>query len=92
MTSVDMNQISLASLMMHLHMNKGELDEEFDVLYRVTLGMAMSICVVILIGFILGNPSLGNAPDWDGLSDGDKGYFQTFFVTLSLILNLMILL
>ncbi|MBE28427.1 MAG: hypothetical protein CMB06_04870 [Euryarchaeota archaeon] len=64
---------------------KGELDEEFDVLYRVTLGMAMSICVVILIGFILGNPSLGNAPDWDGLSDGGKGYFQTFFVTLSLI-------
>ena len=64
---------------------KGELDEEFDVLYRVTLGMAMSICVVILIGFILGNPSLGNAPDWNGISDGDKGYFQTFFVTSSLI-------
>ncbi len=64
---------------------KGELDEEFDVLYRVTLGMAMSICVVILIGFILGNPSLGNAPDWGGLSDGDKGYFQTFFVTISLV-------
>ncbi|MEC7687210.1 MAG: DUF1616 domain-containing protein [Candidatus Thermoplasmatota archaeon] len=64
---------------------KGELDEEFDVLYRVTLGMAMSICVVILIGFILGNPSLGNAPDWGGLSDGDKGYFQTFFVTTSLV-------
>lgn len=69
---------------------KGELDEEFDVLYRVTLGMAMSICVVILIGFILGNPSLGNAPDWDGLSDGEKGYFQTFFVTLSLILTTLI--
>ena len=64
---------------------KGELDEEFDVLYRVTLGMAMSICVVILIGFILGNPSLGNAPDWGGFSDGDKGYFQTFFVTTSLV-------
>ncbi len=64
---------------------KGELDEEFDVLYRVTLGIAMSICVVILIGFILGNPSLGNAPDWGGLSDGDKGYFQTFFVTTSLV-------
>ena len=28
MILVDMNQISLASLMMHLHMNKGELDEE----------------------------------------------------------------
>jgi len=64
---------------------KGELDEEFDVLYRVTLGMAMSICVVILIGFVLGNPSLGNAPDWEGISDGDKGYFQTFFVTISLL-------
>ena len=63
---------------------RGELDEEFDTLYRVILGMAMSICVVILIGFVLGNPSLGNAPDWDGWSDGDKGYFQTFFVTASL--------
>lgn len=65
---------------------RGELDEEFDTLYRVTLGMAMSICVVILIGFVLGNPSLGNAPDWKGISDGDKGYFQTFFVTTSLLL------
>jgi len=46
----------------------------------------MSICVVILIGFVLGNPSLGNAPDWEGISDGDKGYFQTFFVTSSLFL------
>ena len=70
---------------------KGELDEEFDVLYRVTLGMAMSICVVILIGFILGNPSLGNAPDWNGISDGDKGYFQTFFVTSSLIVVTLLL-
>ena len=63
---------------------RGELDEEFDTLYRVTLGMAMSICVVILIGFVLGNPSLGNAPDWDGWSDGDKGYFQTFFISVFL--------
>ena len=63
---------------------RGELDEEFDTLYRVTLGMAMSICVVILIGFVLANPSLGNAPDWEGWSDGDKGYFQTFFITASL--------
>ena len=28
MIIIDMNQISVASLMMHLHMNKGELDEE----------------------------------------------------------------
>ncbi|SVA86018.1 uncharacterized protein METZ01_LOCUS138872 [marine metagenome] len=27
---------------------------------------------------------MGNAPDWAGWSDGDKGYFQTFFVTASL--------
>ena len=37
---------------------KGELDEEFDMLYRVTLGMAMSICIVIIVGFILINISL----------------------------------
>ena len=65
---------------------RGELDGEFDTLYRVTLGMAMSICVVILIGFVLGNPSLGTAPTWEGISDGDKGYFQTFFVTTFLLL------
>ena len=29
MILVDMNQISLACLMMSLHMNKGELDEEW---------------------------------------------------------------
>jgi len=64
---------------------RGELDEEFDTLYRVTLGMAMSICVVILVGFVLGNPALGNAPDWGNWSDGDKGFFQTFFITSSLL-------
>ncbi|SVA65474.1 uncharacterized protein METZ01_LOCUS118328 [marine metagenome] len=64
---------------------KGELDEEFDSLYRITLGMAMSICVVILVGFVLGNPALGNAPDWGNWSDGDKGFFQTFFITSSLL-------
>ena len=46
--------------------------------------MAMSICIVIIVGFILGNPALGNAPSW-GNSDDDKGYFQTFFVTASLL-------
>jgi len=69
---------------------KGELDEEFDTLYRITLGMAMSICVVILIGFVLANPSLGYAPDWEGISNGDKGYYQTFFVTTSLLLTTLL--
>lgn len=32
---------------------KGELDREYDVLYRVTLGIVMSIVVTILFGFAL---------------------------------------
>ena len=59
---------------------KGELDEEFDVLYRVTLGMAMSICVVILIGFVLGNPSLGNAPDWLCIPMGNAGNISAYWM------------
>ncbi|MDP7590184.1 MAG: DUF1616 domain-containing protein [Candidatus Poseidoniia archaeon] len=73
------------TLIMAMFPRKNELDEEFDTLYRVTLGMAMSICVVILIGFVLGNPGLGNAPAWEGVSDGEKGYFQTAFVATSLL-------
>lgn len=34
---------------------KGELDKEFDMLYRITLGMGMSIVVTILVGFFLGS-------------------------------------
>ena len=73
------------TLIQALFPRKGELDEDFDTLYRITLGMALSICVVILIGFVLGNPALGNAPSWGNWSDGDKGYFQTFFITISLL-------
>lgn len=50
---------------------KGELDEEFDHLYRATLGMAMSIAVVILVGFVLANPGLGYAPHPDPDIDDD---------------------
>ena len=50
---------------------KGELDEEFDNLYRATLGMAMSIAVVILVGFVLANPGLGYAPHPDPDIDDD---------------------
>ena len=73
------------TLIQALFPRKGELDEEFDTLYRITLGMALSICVVILVGFVLGNPALGNAPNWGNWSNGDKGYFQTFFITISLL-------
>src|SRR5437870_987973 len=32
---------------------KGDLDREYDVLYRITLGIVMSVVVVILFGFVL---------------------------------------
>jgi len=32
---------------------KGELDREYDALYRITLGIVMSIVVVVLLGFFL---------------------------------------
>ena len=32
---------------------KGELDREYDALYRVTLGIVMSIVVLVLLGFVL---------------------------------------
>ncbi|HYS71361.1 MAG TPA: DUF1616 domain-containing protein [Thermoplasmata archaeon] len=32
---------------------KGELDREYDVLYRITLGIVMSIVVLVLLGFLL---------------------------------------
>jgi hypothetical protein len=32
---------------------KGELDREYDVLYRITLGIVMSIVVLVLLGFAL---------------------------------------
>lgn len=32
---------------------KGELDREYDALYRITLGIVMSIVVVVLLGFVL---------------------------------------
>lgn len=32
---------------------KGELDREYDALYRITFGIVMSIVVVVLLGFVL---------------------------------------
>lgn len=58
---------------------KRELDSEFDMIYRITLGVAMSICIVILTGFILGNPRLGTVPG------SDKGFFQAEYITICLL-------
>ena len=40
---------------------RGELDREYDALYRVTLGIVMSIVVLVLLGFVLNalSPSEG---------------------------------
>lgn len=46
------------TLIQMLFPRKGELDEEFDMLYRVTLGIAMSMVVVILTGFFLAHPDV----------------------------------
>lgn len=61
------------TLIQALFPREKELDEEFDMLYRITLGIAMSIVVVILLGFVLGNPKV-------------KGFTATnLWISLSLI-------
>ncbi|MFO8109771.1 MAG: DUF1616 domain-containing protein [Thermoplasmata archaeon] len=55
---------------------KGELDKEFDMLYRITLGIGMSIVTVILVGFFLGSIPVG----FD-----EKGYFDGPYIWISLI-------
>jgi hypothetical protein len=62
---------------------KGELDVEFDPLYRVTLAIGLSIVVTILAGFALN--SLGINPQTG------MGYFTAPYITLSLVLISMVL-
>jgi hypothetical protein len=54
---------------------KGELDEEYNGLYVITLGMAASVCLTILVGFVLGSM---------GPRDSGKGYFDAPFIAGSL--------
>ncbi len=56
---------------------KNELDEEDDMLYRIVLGMALSIVLSILVGFFLN--SLGINPDTG------KGYFDTPYILAGLV-------
>src|SRR3989304_3512025 len=51
-----------------LYPRKGELDREYDVLYRITLGIVMSIVVVVLLGFFL--QALGVNPEGMGYFTG----------------------
>jgi uncharacterized membrane protein len=49
---------------------KNELDDEYDMLYRITLGIGLSIVITILDGFALGNPSVRafkSTPIWISL-------------------------
>jgi len=39
------------TLVCMLFPRKGELDPEYDVIYRITLGMGMSVVIAILVGF-----------------------------------------
>jgi hypothetical protein len=56
----------------------GELDEEYNGLYVITLGMATSVCLTILVGFVL-----GSLPVRAGTH---KGWFDAPFIVLSLVL------
>jgi hypothetical protein len=39
------------TLVCMLFPRKGELDPEYDIIYRITLGMGMSVVIAILVGF-----------------------------------------
>lgn len=53
---------------------KGELDREYDTIYRITLGIVLSIIIVIISGFIL-----------DYLSTGTEGYVTSSYIWTILI-------
>ena len=46
------------TLVQALFPRRKELDEEYDFLYRITLAIALSWCVVIFMGFFLGHPDV----------------------------------
>ena len=55
---------------------KGELDEEYNGLYIITLGMATSVCLTILVGFVLGSLPV---------KDDGTGWFDTPYIVTSLV-------
>jgi len=54
---------------------RNELDEEDDLLYRIVLGIALSIVITVLNGFVLG--TIGINPDTG------KGYFTAFNIWIT---------
>lgn len=63
-------------LIQALFPKKNELDEEEDMLYRIVLGMAMSVVISILVGFFLASISP---------IDGGKGYFDAPYIVVTLL-------
>lgn len=63
-------------LIQALFPKKNELDEEEDILYRIVLGMAMSIVISILVGFALAALSP---------VDGGRGYFDSPYIIAALL-------
>lgn len=61
-----------------LYPRKGELDKDYDGLYRLTLGIVMSVVLVIIIGFLLN--AFGTDPDTG------RGYFRAEIVWPILII------
>jgi hypothetical protein len=60
-----------------LYPRRGELDKDYDMLYRLTLGIVMSVVIVILVGFVLN--AFGTDPD-TGL-----GYFRAELIWPTMI-------
>ncbi len=60
-----------------LYPRKGELDREYDVVYRLTLGIVLSIAVTVLWGFLLNSFGVNEST---GL-----GYVQTPYIAAGLI-------
>jgi hypothetical protein len=69
-----------------LYPRKGELDKDYDGLYRLVLGIVMSVVIVILVGFVLN--AFGTDPD-TGI-----GYFRAeiiwpLLISLTVVLFIM---
>ena len=64
-------------LVQALFPRRNELDEEYDFLYRVVLGIVLSIVITTLDGFILGSMGINPATG--------KGYWNTPYIFGSLI-------
>ena len=60
-----------------LYPRRGELDREYDLLYRLTLGIVLSIAVTVLWGFLLNSLGVNEST---GL-----GYVQTPYIAAGLI-------